>query len=236
MCRPIVVDVTAHYAYIPTNWVLQKPTATKGAAALTKPAAVVQPTRFISWASTSRPAWKTTTPRVTTTSSHTTILPRRWWAIVTPNAAGWFWGGPQVIRLKACITSTPMELCLPYPTMHTAEWRGKAHRQSNTLCHCKVQLKKQCFTNMANAERCLSISLIYQADKIVTRTPPRPPKSVEKRRAEAVAGGRCGGRRWQGGQQQQQQWRQQQRREARILLAGVIFITFITHSSVIYST
>jgi hypothetical protein len=72
---------------------------------------------------------------------------------VTPDTAGRFWGAPQVIKLKAHITGTPKESCLPYRTAHTAEWKGKAHRQFNTLCHCKVQQEKQRFTNMVKAER-----------------------------------------------------------------------------------
>ena len=99
---------------------------------------------------------------------------------VTPDAAGRFWGAPQVIHLKARVTDTPKELFLPYPTMHMAKWRGQAHHQFSTLCHCKVQLKKQRYTNMAEAEHCNINLFDIPSSQDSNNDPSLPPKKHQK--------------------------------------------------------
>ncbi len=81
-----------------------------------------------------------------------------------------------MICLKACIMGTPKESCLPYLTVHTVKWRGKAHRQFNTLCHCKVQLEKQRFTNMVKAEHCTINLFDLPSSKDSNNGPPLPYK------------------------------------------------------------
>ena len=102
---------------------------------------------------------------------------------VTPDAAGRFWGAPQVIKLKARVTGTPKESFLPYPTAHTAEWKGKAHRQFNTLCHCKVQLEKQRFTNMVKAERRTINLFDLPSSQDSNDDPSPPPKKRRKKKS-----------------------------------------------------
>jgi hypothetical protein len=101
----------------------------------------------------------------------------------TPDAAGRFWGAPQVIKLKARVTGTPKESFLPYPTVHMAEWKGKAHRQFNTLCHCKVQLEKQCFTNMVKAERRTINLFDLPSSQDSNDNPSLPPKKRRKKKS-----------------------------------------------------
>jgi hypothetical protein len=72
-------------------------------------------------------------------------------AYINVVAADQYWGPLQVIPLKACVTGSPTEAFLPYPTTHTKEWKGKDYRQFNTLCHCMMQLMKQHFSYMAHA-------------------------------------------------------------------------------------
>ena len=102
---------------------------------------------------------------------------------VTPDAAGQFWGALQVIKLKARVTGTPKELFLPYPTVHTAEWKGKAHQQFNTLCHCKVQLEKQRFTNMVKAERRTINLFDLPSSQSSNNDPSPPPKKRRKKKS-----------------------------------------------------
>jgi hypothetical protein len=87
-----------------------------------------------------------------------------------------------VIKLKAHVTGTPKEPCLPYLSVHTTKWKGKAQRQFNTLCHCKVQLEKQRFTNMVKAERCTINLFDLPSSQDSNNNPSLPPK---KRREKA---------------------------------------------------
>ena len=100
-----------------------------------------------------------------------------------------------MIRLKARSTGTSKESCLPYPTVHTAKWRGKQHRQFNTLCNCKVQLEKQCFTNMAKAEH-RTINLFDLPSSQDSNNGPSPhPKLAKSKKLRNKKGGGC--RRWE---------------------------------------
>ena len=101
-----------------------------------------------------------------------------------------------MIRLKARSTGTSKESCLPYPTVHTAKWRGKQHRQFNTLCNCKVQREKQCFTNMAKAEHC-TINLFFDlpSSQDSNNGPSPHPKLAKSKRLRNKKGGGC--RRWE---------------------------------------
>jgi hypothetical protein len=100
---------------------------------------------------------------------------------VAPDAAGQFWGASQVIRLKACATGTPKESFLPNPTVHTVKWKGTAHQQFNTLCHCKVQLKKQRFTNMAKAKHCTINLFDLPSSQDSNNDHSSPPKKRQKK-------------------------------------------------------
>ena len=70
--------------------------------------------------------------------------------------------------------------------MHTAKWKGKAHRQFNTLCHCKMQLEKQRFTNMVKA-KCCTINLFNLPSSQDSNNDPSPPP---KKRQKKKSGGR----------------------------------------------
>ena len=105
---------------------------------------------------------------------------------VAPDVVGQFCWAPQVNSFKARVMGAPKELLLPYPTRHTAEWRGKQHLQFNTLCHCRVQLVEQCFTNMAKAKhRTIELLDIASSQERNNNPSSPPPKSVETIGAEA---------------------------------------------------
>ena len=101
-----------------------------------------------------------------------------------------------MIRLKARSTGTSKESCLPYPTVHTAKWRGKQHRQFNTLCNCKVQREKQCFTNMAKAEhRTINLFFDLPSSQDSNNGPSPHPKLAKPKKLRNKKGGGC--RRWE---------------------------------------
>ena len=88
-----------------------------------------------------------------------------------------------MIKLKARVTGTPKESFLPYPTVNTAEWKGKAHWQFNTLCHYKVQLKKQRFTNMVKAEHRTINLFDLPSSQDSNSNPSPPPKKHQKKKS-----------------------------------------------------
>ena len=64
-------------------------------------------------------------------------------AKVTPDTSQFYWGKPQAIHLKFKCTGTPKITRVRYPTRETAEQKGKAHLQFNSLYYCRVQLAEQ---------------------------------------------------------------------------------------------
>jgi hypothetical protein len=65
-----------------------------------------------------------------------------------------------------------------------AEWKGKAHRQFNALCHCKVQLEKQRFTNMVKAEHCTINLFDLPSSQDSNDAPSPPPKKCRKKKRD----------------------------------------------------
>ncbi len=90
-----------------------------------------------------------------------------------------------MIKLKAHVTGSSKESFLPYLTVHLAEWKGKAHQQFNTLCHCKVkvQLEKQRFTNMVKAEGCTIHLFDLPSSQDSNNDPSPPPKKRRKKKS-----------------------------------------------------
>jgi hypothetical protein len=80
--------------------------------------------------------------------------------------------------------------------VHTAKWRGKQHRQFNTLCNCKVQREKQCFTNMAKAEhRTINLFFDLPSSQDSNNGPSPHPKLAKSKKLRNKKGGGC--RRWE---------------------------------------
>ena len=77
---------------------------------------------------------------------------------VTPDAAGLFWGGAQVIPLTFKATGTPKVTRIRYPIGEYAERNGKSHLQFNSIYYCKVQLAEQRSSNMAEVD-CETVDL-----------------------------------------------------------------------------
>jgi hypothetical protein len=77
---------------------------------------------------------------------------------VTPDAAGLFWGGAQVIPLTFKATGTPKVTRIRYPIGEYAERNGKSHLQFNSIYYCKVQLAEQRSSNMAEVD-CKTVDL-----------------------------------------------------------------------------
>ena len=77
---------------------------------------------------------------------------------VTPDAAGLFWGGAQMIPLTFKATGTPKVTRIRYPIGEYAERNGKSHLQFNSIYYCKVQLAEQRSSNMAEVD-CETVDL-----------------------------------------------------------------------------
>ena len=103
---------------------------------------------------------------------------------VSPDAAGQYWGAPQVIRLTEKCTGTPLESIYHYRTPFLIE----GHRQFNTLLHCRVQQAVQSFSNAAPTH-----SKVIDLFGIQSSQESNESYEPKKRRG---GGGRGGGRGW----------------------------------------
>jgi hypothetical protein len=110
---------------------------------------------------------------------------------VTPDAAGLFWGGAQVIPLTFKATGTPKVTRIRYPIGEYAERNGKSHLQFNSIYYCKVQLAEQRSSNMAEVD-CETVDLFdipsSQGSSDYPGSP--PPRGSGKKRRRVIGGHR----------------------------------------------
>ena len=108
---------------------------------------------------------------------------------VTPDAAGLFWGGAQVIPLTFKATGTPKVTRIRYPIGEYAECNGKSHLQFNSIYYCKVQLAEQRSSNMAEVD-CETIDLFdIPSSQGSSDYPGSPPPRGSGRKRRRVIGG-----------------------------------------------
>ena len=108
---------------------------------------------------------------------------------VTPDAAGLFWGGAQLIPLTFKATGTPKVTRIRYPIGEYAECNGKSHLQFNSIYYCKVKLAEQRSSNMAEVD-CETVDLFdIPSSQGSSNYPGSPPPRGGGRKRRRVSGG-----------------------------------------------
>ncbi len=108
---------------------------------------------------------------------------------VTPDAAGLFWGGAQIIPLTFKATGTPKVTRIRYPIGEYAERNGKSYLQCNSIYYCKVQLAEQRSSNMAEVD-CETVDLFdIPSSQGSSDYPGSPPPRGGGRKRRRVSGG-----------------------------------------------